>query len=128
MIHVRGDMIEEDNLMSKKNYVNYNKQMENTVSDATAETANVEETVDTEKEPAVKEAVKSTKPVYGTVTNCTLLNIREKPNTNSTVLCRVRPNSKLIIDLSNSTVDWYSVTTKDGIKGYCMKDYVVVNN
>ena len=128
MIHVRGDMIEEDNLMSKKNYVNYNKQMENTVSDATAETVNVEETVVNEKEPVSNETVKSTKHVYGTVTNCTLLNIREKPNTNSTILCRVKPNSKLIIDLSNSTVDWYRVTTKDGIKGYCVKDYVVVND
>lgn len=60
----------------------------------------------------------------GFVTNCVKLNIRKEGKINAAVVTIVPVNTKLIIDTNKSTKNWLSVTTPDGIKGYCMSEYV----
>lgn len=66
-------------------------------------------------------------PVYGTVTDCSRLNIRKSPYKQSEPLCVVDRGTQLTIDESQSTVDWYKVYTASGVDGYCMKKFVTLN-
>lgn len=75
----------------------------------------IEEKTDTVTVPAT---------IFGTVTNCTRLNVRVAPNPNATVVCVLDANSELEIDYDNSTAEWYSVCTAAGIKGYCMRKFI----
>lgn len=60
----------------------------------------------------------------GFVTNCIRLNIRNDRKPDATILTQVVVNTKLIVDNSKSTKDWLSITTPNGVKGYCMREYV----
>lgn len=73
------------------------------------------------EEPIVIEPLE---PTIGVVTNCSRLNIRRKPDVNSGVVCVVNALSELMIEESQSTVDWYRVCTESGMEGYCMKKFV----
>ena len=124
--------------MSNKNYyVNNNKpnmyrsteKIENEVLDSAVEVndseleeeaVNVEELLETED--AVEEET-----VVGVVIGCEKLNIRKGPAINSDVLCTVPVNAVLVIDVNESTNEWYSVITESGCNGYCMKKYVKVS-
>ena len=61
----------------------------------------------------------------GLVVNCKKLNIRKKPSINSEPVCVVEENAELLIG-QIGTEEWYPVTTKDGIKGFCMSKYVKI--
>ena len=92
---------------------------------------NVEETTVETTEVVAPEVVEEKKEERvakkGVVANCSLLNIRKKPDIKSDVLAIVDSGSKLTIDLDKSNDKWLKVTTKDKIQGYCMKDYVKIN-
>lgn len=88
---------------------------EQTASEVVAENETV-----TVEENAVKEEVTT----EGFVTNCVRLNIRNDGKPNAAILTQVAVNTKLIIDNKKSTKSWLSVTTPNGIKGYCMREYV----
>lgn len=60
----------------------------------------------------------------GIVIDCVNLNIREKPDLNSAVLCTVPASTKLLIDMAKSTMTWLYVYTESGIEGFCMKQFV----
>lgn len=62
----------------------------------------------------------------GTVSNCTQLNIRKEPSETSEVIMVVSSHDKLMIELDESTDDWFKVCTAAGIEGFCMKKYVTV--
>jgi hypothetical protein len=62
--------------------------------------------------------------IFGTVTNCTRLNVRVAPNPNATVACVLNADSEIEIDSDKSTTEWYSVCTAAGIKGYCMRKFI----
>lgn len=92
---------------------------------------NEEENIETTFEPtepiieeAVEEVVEETpvEPEYGYVTGCPMLNVRSQPN--GDIVSIVKSGSKLMIDRSKSTNEWFSVCTEDGIEGFCMKKYV----
>ena len=85
--------------------------------------ANIKEEV-VEKKPVEKQ--EAAKTVYGCVDGCSRLNIRKSPNVNATPLCIVDAGTKLTINEAKSTTDWYSVVTPSGVKGYCMRKFVVV--
>lgn len=126
--------------MSNKNYyVNNNgnrnhmydadEKIENEVLDSAVEVndseleeeaVNVEELLETED--AVEEET-----VVGVVIGCEKLNIRKGPAINSDVLCTVPVNAVLVIDVNESTNEWYSVITESGCNGYCMKKYVRIS-
>lgn len=96
--------------MSNRNY-------ENTVVDDSAEI--VEDT-------PVTETVEEVAEVFGVVTDCLRLNIREKPAKDSAVVTIVTCLDELKIDPDNSTDDWYAVCTASGVEGFCMKKFVAV--
>lgn len=83
-----------------------------------------EETVATETEtPAPVEEVK---PNMGIVVDCMKLRVRKNPNSYSGVLCEIPVDTKVVIDLDKSTVQFYKVTTEAGVEGYCMKKFIAV--
>ena len=64
--------------------------------------------------------------VFGVVTNCVRLNIREEPNISAPIITEVNALSELMIDLAASNEEWYSVCTEAGIEGFCMKKFVTI--
>lgn len=96
--------------MSNRNY-------ENPVVDDSAEI--VEDT-------PVIETVEEVAEVFGVVTDCLRLNIREEPTKDSAVAAIVTCLDELKIDPDNSTDDWYAVCTASGVEGFCMKKFVAI--
>lgn len=95
-----------------------NKMIQN--EEITIEDTTVEEPKDTE--PEVETTI-------GIVSGCKNLNIRKRPVVNSTnVLCTVPEGTPLIIiDPEKATKEWYKVELEDDTKGFCMKEFVTVN-
>lgn len=97
--------------MSNRNY-------ENPVLDDSAEIA--------EDTPVVEATEEAVADVFGVVTDCLKLNIREEPTKDSAVVAIVTCLDELKIDVNTSTDDWYAVCTASGIEGFCMKKFVAV--
>lgn len=77
-------------------------------------------------EEAIEEVPAKREAVFGTIVDCVRLNVRKTPNPKADVLYTVDLNGTLMIDLDNSTNDWYSVCNKAGVSGYAMKKYISV--
>lgn len=60
------------------------------------------------------------------VANCIRLHIRSEPDLNSEVVCKVRYLTELVIDLGESTKDFYKVYTAIGAEGFCQKEFVTI--
>lgn len=70
---------------------------------------------------------KNTNILYGIVTNCKQLNVRREAQKRAdNVLCIISAGDVLEIDKDRSTNAWFYVTTADGVDGYCMKEFVDV--
>ena len=80
------------------------------------------ENVETVQEPEVEES----EPVIGVVTDCTRLNVREFPLSDSMVLGVITAETELVIIEEESTEDFYKICTSAGLEGYCMKRYVTI--
>lgn len=95
-----------------------NKMIQN--EEITIEDTTVVEPEDTE--PEVETAI-------GIVSGCKNLNIRKRPVVNPTnVLCIVPEGTPLIIiDPEKATKEWYKVELEDDTIGFCMKEFVTVN-
>ena len=81
------------------------------------------------EEHVTEDAVSETEEpeiIIGVVTNCNKLNIREKPVKADNIICELNKGTELMIDLDNSTDEWYRVYLESGITGFCMKEYVEV--
>lgn len=72
------------------------------------------------------ELVKAEVIKFGHVANCESLNVRNKPNVKSNVLCVIKKGDKVKIDDGESTNDFYKVILKSGVEGFCMKKYITV--
>ena len=85
-----------------------------------------EEMVD---EVVIEEFVVETeeKPKTGKVVNCELLNVREQPNTNAEIVCMIKRNTEVEIDVTKSTSDFYKICIASGIEGFCMKKFILVD-
>ena len=102
--------------MAKK--TNYNKiSTENTIEEKV-------ETVAIPEEPV--EQTEPIKIVTGIVSNCTKLNVRKEPKKNSDSLAVIDVKTKVDVEPGNSTDEWYKITTKAGVEGYCMKDFITL--
>lgn len=73
-------------------------------------------------EPAVEEVPVST----GKVVNCDMLNVREKPNRTAKILETINKGTSVDVFETESTNDWYKVSTAEGFVGYCMKEYIKI--
>ena len=76
--------------------------------------------------PEVETVEESLKFVTGIVTDCTKLNVREAPNSNAEVVCKIDCKSDVIIDEAESTDDFYKVCTAAGVEGFCMKRFITI--
>ena len=99
-------------MREKKDLDNFNTE---TLEESIAE---FDEAIDVEEVEEVEEIEE------GNVIDCVNLNIREKPDLNSAVLCTVPASTKLLIDMAKSTMTWLYVYTESGIEGFCMKQFV----
>lgn len=66
------------------------------------------------------------KQIIGTVYECSKLNIRDIPGTDGNIVCTVPAGTQLMIDGDRSTVDWVKVYTEAGLEGYCMGEYITI--
>lgn len=70
---------------------------------------------------------KTTNILQGVVSNCKQLNVRrEAQKRPDNVLCIVSAGDALEINKDRSTNAWFYVTTAGGVSGYCMKEFVTV--
>lgn len=65
--------------------------------------------------------------VSGTVVGCTKLNVREHPNATTDVKYVIAGGSEVQVCMAHNYEDWYEVCTASGVEGYCMKQYIAVN-
>lgn len=90
------------------------------------EGVNIVETEEPEVEPSEKlENHKSGSVAPGAVRNCKKLNLREEPSKSSGVACILLEDESVLIDLENSTDDFYKISAR-GIDGYCMKQFIEI--
>jgi uncharacterized protein YgiM (DUF1202 family) len=64
--------------------------------------------------------------IRGVVTDCLLLNVRLSPSTNGVVGFTIPKGTKVIISQVGSTDDFYNITTKDGMSGFCVKKFIKI--
>lgn len=67
---------------------------------------------------------KSDEPVFGVVSNCDHLNVREFPSIDSEVICEILSNETVQVVEYESTDDFYKVYTQVGLEGFCKKEYI----
>ncbi len=79
-------------------------------------------------EPEIIEPEPKPEPVtvFGIVSDCERLNIRESPSIDSDSIGVIERDSEIMIDEANSTDEFYSVCTKAGIEGFCMKQFISI--
>lgn len=128
--------------MSKTNYNKISTEKANAeveevvVEEATAEveTPVAEETI-AEVEAPIEETPEGADPgvamVIGVVSNCVRLNVREKPNIKSDIVCVISKDSEVVIDEDKSTNAFYyvyvsNIVEKTHVEGYCMKKYISI--
>lgn len=79
--------------------------------------------------PDVVKTKKALGKVSGTIFNCNALRLREGANVKTKELAIIPVNTKVTINLDNSTESFYEVTyVKDDVKllGFCLKEYITV--
>ena len=65
------------------------------------------------------------KTIIGSVIDCKLLNVRREPNMTSNILTRIEEGETVrILDEMNG---FYKVQTNKGIIGFCMWNYISLN-
>ena len=65
------------------------------------------------------------KTVIGSIIDCKLLNVRREPNMTSNILTRIEEGETVrILDEMNG---FYKVQTNKGIIGFCMWNYISLN-
>ena len=64
----------------------------------------------------------------GEVSGCDKLRMRKDPNSEAAVVFEIKAGTKVLIDEEASTDEYYKVCTEAGAEGYCMKEYITVNN
>lgn len=84
-----------------------------------------EEVID-ESSGSIGEMEETIVMLTGIVINAELLNVRKEPKIGSDVLCHIKRDSQLMIDITKSTDEWFAVCTEAGVDGYCMKKFVEI--
>lgn len=62
----------------------------------------------------------------GAVIGCTNLNVRMMPSLESEVIQIIGCDSNVMVDISESTTDFYKIHTSLGAEGYCMKAFIEI--
>ena len=103
-----------------------NKNYENKPNRGFRENVNpVDETAEPVEPVATEESVKTM--MSGIVVNCEKLNLRKSPLKDSdgaNVITTLLAGAAVVINESDSTPNFYKVTTENGLEGYCMKQFI----
>lgn len=62
----------------------------------------------------------------GVVSGCTQMYVRSEASIGSEPLGVIKSGTKVQIDETNSTIDFYSVCTETGLEGFCMKKFISI--
>ncbi len=84
------------------------------------------ETVENVVETVDEVAVNEPEPTIGIVTDCVKLNVREDANPTAMIVGTIGADTELVVDMAESTDDFYKVITSAGIEGYCMKRFITI--
>lgn len=111
--------------MSRHDYTKHSKKNQNEVE----EVEMVEEIIDEieESEEEVEQPVETPdeKPYdLGIVKGCAKLRVRSEPRFGTNVICEIEQGTRVMIDASESTFDYYKIYTESGIEGFCLKTYI----
>lgn len=119
-------------MSNKRDYTRYSKE-DNKSTDFIKPAEVTEETVETVdsivEEPiveTVEEPITESKAIYGIVTDCIKLNVREQPKPNAHILGTIDEGSEVIVNEDESTGDFYKICTSAGLEGYCMRKFVSI--
>lgn len=66
------------------------------------------------------------KPMSVGVVTCLRLHIHSKPDLESEIVCKIRYLTEVVVDLAESTKDFYKVYTAVGAEGFCLRDCVSI--
>lgn len=116
-------------MSDKKRYMHYDekaKSLADVTEEVEEEIAEVTEPEEVEEE-IVEAAVEEESTVVGYVSGCIKLNVREEPNIGANVVCIIPEKTTLLIEVKESTDEWYKVYTEAGMEGYCMKQFVTLS-
>lgn len=81
-----------------------------------------------ELETEVTPELETPKEVFGVVSGCAALNIRDDCSLDANVVAVVTKGTVLEIDSANCEDDWLAVYTESGIEGFCMAQYVDIKD
>lgn len=62
----------------------------------------------------------------GVVSNCRNLRVRKTPNKNSEVITYVSEGTKVEIDDTKTSDEFYKIRTSDDVVGYCMRNFITI--
>lgn len=77
---------------------------------------------------AIAEAPKEPETVPAVVTNCVMLNVRERPNKYSKVIANIPLRTKLNVGKGQGTKDFHKVILSDRTEGFCMKNFIEIES
>lgn len=60
----------------------------------------------------------------GFVSGCSKLFVRTEPTKDCNPAGVINENDEVIIDVENSTNEYYKIVTTEGLEGYCLKTYI----
>ena len=117
----------------RTNYTQFHNQVEEKtekiVNEAVEETVDQEPTEETVEEAVEQEpAVEEEKSVIGIVTGCKRLRVRADATTDAIVITEIDEDSVVVIDMDNSTDDFYKVHTETGAEGWCMRKFIEITS
>lgn len=103
-----------------------NEEVKKEVKGKTKKEVVVETNVQTEPPVADIETkpIEPAKKLRGVVENCQYLRVRQEPNLNSAILTVLKQKSKVTIDITASTNEFYKVFVNDSIEGFCLKKFI----
>lgn len=58
------------------------------------------------------------------VVNCLRLSVYSEPKDNSEVICKLRYLTDVVVDLGQSTEDFYKIYTAIGAEGFCQRELI----
>lgn len=76
--------------------------------------------------PEVEEFVPEVVVVKGVVAGCAQMYVRSEASVNSEPLGIIKCDTKVEIHESESTAEFYSVSTETGLEGFCMKKFIAI--
>lgn len=62
----------------------------------------------------------------GIVVGCTKLNVREAPDKNAKVVAVIPVGAEVLVDFDKIIGEWHGVCTASGIEGYCMQQFIEI--